>query len=269
MDSKVDIRKSDRNLYGFWLSPYTSLVAHFLSESGISYNYRRVSSLIGDNSSEDYLRRNPIGKIPTFEDANGLCIYESSAICRYLARSYPAANEFYPLQDAERCAEVDALNDYLTFSVGGPFFNWFTVTQFYPNVWKLKVAEECEAFGKWSMMLVRGELSRLLSSKGLQPYLLGQQPCLADFHLFWLIEHGKTFVQIFDAPEFELVRGNPALEKFYNVMTAREATQEILSKRSAEFEQNRQEILGEMKTSHTKTVEGLRPIFERVFGHPV
>jgi glutathione S-transferase len=32
-----------RTLYGFWLSPYMSQVAHFLSETGLAYRYERVS----------------------------------------------------------------------------------------------------------------------------------------------------------------------------------------------------------------------------------
>ena len=32
---------ADRTLYGFWLSPYMSLVAHVLTEAGLEYRYQR------------------------------------------------------------------------------------------------------------------------------------------------------------------------------------------------------------------------------------
>src|SRR5262245_60171634 len=123
---------AQRVLYGFWLSPFMSLVAHVLKESGLEFRYERVSPYLGSTIAEQHRGRNPLGKIPTLEDGNGVFVSESQAICRYLARTYTAARTFYPCDDPRRCAEVDALNDFVAFSISAPFFNWFVVSGYYP-----------------------------------------------------------------------------------------------------------------------------------------
>ena len=55
----------ERTLYGFWLSPYMSQVAHFLLETGLTYRYERVSPFQGGTLTPEHIKRNPLGKIPT------------------------------------------------------------------------------------------------------------------------------------------------------------------------------------------------------------
>ena len=74
----------ERTLYGFWLSPYMSQVAHMLSETGLTYRYERVSPFQGSTLTPEHMERNPLGKIPTLRDVNGVDIAESHVICRYL-----------------------------------------------------------------------------------------------------------------------------------------------------------------------------------------
>ena len=70
----VDQQKgsTERVLYGFWLSPYMALVAHVLKESNISFRYERVSPYVGGTHTDEHKARNPLGKIPSLEDSNGL-----------------------------------------------------------------------------------------------------------------------------------------------------------------------------------------------------
>lgn len=110
----------ERTLYGFWLSPYMSQVAHILLESGLPYRYERVSPFQGSTLTPEHLERNPLGKIPSLRDVNGVDIGESHAICRYLAKIYPEVQKFYPIDDPLLCAQVDAKNDFITFSIAGP-----------------------------------------------------------------------------------------------------------------------------------------------------
>src|SRR6516164_2116394 len=138
MATKHEERGRQRVLYGFWLSPFMSLVAQMLKESALDSRYDRVSPYLGGTIADEHMARNPLGKIPTLDDTNGVFISESQAICRYLARTYPAAAEFYPCDDAFRCAEVDALNDFITFSISGPFFNWLVVSAYFPSAFGIK-----------------------------------------------------------------------------------------------------------------------------------
>ena len=62
------------------------LLAKFID---IPIEFERIS---GDKwKSEEYLKKHPLGKVPTLETPEG-CIYESGAILRYLARK---AGKFY------------------------------------------------------------------------------------------------------------------------------------------------------------------------------
>ena len=45
MATKHEEQGGQRVLYGFWLSPFMSLVAQMLKESGLDFRYERVSAV--------------------------------------------------------------------------------------------------------------------------------------------------------------------------------------------------------------------------------
>lgn len=51
----------------------------------LEHNWQHVDILKGETRSEQFLARNPLGKIPLLEFANGQCLSESNAILNYLA----------------------------------------------------------------------------------------------------------------------------------------------------------------------------------------
>ena len=61
----------------------------FMAEKGISIERREVDAAGGANSTPDFLRLNPLGKLPVLELDDGTSIAESLAICRYLEALYP------------------------------------------------------------------------------------------------------------------------------------------------------------------------------------
>ena len=61
----------------------------FIAEKGISIERREVDAAGGANATPDFLRLNPLGKLPVLELEDGSCIAESLAICRYLEALYP------------------------------------------------------------------------------------------------------------------------------------------------------------------------------------
>ena len=61
----------------------------FLAEKGISIERREVDAAGGTNSTPDFLRLNPLGKLPVLELDDGTSIAESLAICRYLETLNP------------------------------------------------------------------------------------------------------------------------------------------------------------------------------------
>jgi glutathione S-transferase len=61
----------------------------FMAEKGLSIERREVDAAGGANAMPDFLRLNPLGKLPVLELDDGSAIAESLAICRYLEASHP------------------------------------------------------------------------------------------------------------------------------------------------------------------------------------
>ncbi|MDC6726438.1 glutathione S-transferase family protein, partial [Leclercia adecarboxylata] len=65
------------------------LMLHLL---GQPYEWIPINILRGESRSEEFLRKNPNGKIPVLELEDGTCLWESNAILNYLAEG----SEFLP-----------------------------------------------------------------------------------------------------------------------------------------------------------------------------
>jgi len=61
----------------------------FMAEKGLSMDRREVDAAGGANAMPDFLRLNPLGKLPVLELDDGSAIAESLAICRYLEAEHP------------------------------------------------------------------------------------------------------------------------------------------------------------------------------------
>lgn len=61
----------------------------FMAEKGLSIERREVDAAGGANAMPDFLRLNPLGKLPVLELDDGSSIAESLAICRYLEALHP------------------------------------------------------------------------------------------------------------------------------------------------------------------------------------
>lgn len=61
----------------------------FLAEKGLSLERREVDAGRGANATPEFLRLNPLGKLPVLELDDGTGISESLAICRHLEELHP------------------------------------------------------------------------------------------------------------------------------------------------------------------------------------
>ena len=61
----------------------------FIAEKGLSIERREVDAAGGANTTPEFLRLNPLGKLPVLELDDGSAIAESLAICRYLEALHP------------------------------------------------------------------------------------------------------------------------------------------------------------------------------------
>lgn len=64
----------------------------FLAEKGIDLETIEVDIPSGQSRSEDYLKINPRGTLPSLELDDGSVLYESTAICRYIEGIAPEPN---------------------------------------------------------------------------------------------------------------------------------------------------------------------------------
>ncbi len=79
-----------------------NLAPHMLLEEiGVPFELVRVDREHAAHKSPEYLKLNPNGLIPVLIDGD-LVLYESAAICLYLADTHPQAGLAPPLQSVER-----------------------------------------------------------------------------------------------------------------------------------------------------------------------
>lgn len=78
----------------------------FMAEKGLSIARREVDAAAGANATADFLRLNPLGKLPVLELDDGSAIAESLAICRYLEALHPQPSLMGPTPQASAHIEM-------------------------------------------------------------------------------------------------------------------------------------------------------------------
>ncbi|KAJ7466585.1 glutathione S-transferase [Mycena galericulata] len=77
-------------LYGYPHATCTQRVATTLHELKVPFELIVVDLAKGEHKSPAYLEKQPFGQIPYIDD-DGFIVYETRAICRYIAAKYPAS----------------------------------------------------------------------------------------------------------------------------------------------------------------------------------
>ena len=103
-------------LYGF-TTQNTLKTLYVLEEIGADYEFHFVNLGTREQKSEEFKKKTPMGKVPVLEH-NGEHLFESGAICRYVANV--TDSPLYPADKMQR-ARVDQWMDYFTCHLG----HWF------------------------------------------------------------------------------------------------------------------------------------------------
>ncbi|EDR09231.1 uncharacterized protein LACBIDRAFT_296671 [Laccaria bicolor S238N-H82] len=90
-------------LYGVAFSTCTKRVAIVLHEKNVPFEFHPIDFAAGEHKSPEFLKHQPFGQVPYIED-DGLVLYESRAICRYIAEKY--AGQGTPLIPTELKAKA-------------------------------------------------------------------------------------------------------------------------------------------------------------------
>jgi glutathione S-transferase len=181
----------------------SSVTLWMLEELGEPYEIELLSLKNGDQRKPEYLAVNPMGKVPTLDDA-GTIVSEVSAICCYLADAYPKAGL------------APAVHDKLR----GPYLKWL----FYvPSCVEPAVLDKAmnrpaapRSTAGWADYDTVIEVLRAATAKA-APYLLGERFTAADVvvgsSLRWLMQ----FKLIPELPEFvaytDTLKNRPALQR--------------------------------------------------------
>jgi len=91
-------------IYGPSYSAYVRTARLALEERGAAYDLVDVAMMAGAHKQPGFMSRNPFGKLPAF-DHDGLSLYETNAITRYVDRALPGP-ALQPT-DAKALARVD------------------------------------------------------------------------------------------------------------------------------------------------------------------
>jgi len=102
------------HLHGFF-TQNTMKTLYVLEELGVEYAFCFVDLASGANRTEEFRKRTPVRRVPVLECPNGQHLFESGAICRYVAGE--THSPLFPADKLER-ARVDQWMTYFTCHPG-------------------------------------------------------------------------------------------------------------------------------------------------------
>lgn len=172
------------NLYGFFTQNSLKTL-YVLEEVGATFEFHFVNLGAGEQKTDEFAKKTPIGKVPVLEH-NGEYLFESGAICRYVANV--TDSPLYPADKMQR-ARVDQWMDFFTCHLG----RWFS-TLFFETVIKPKfnLGEPDEAGKKEAVHFAKEQLSML--DKHLQDsnWLANDSLSIADLFAFAYVEQHRA-----------------------------------------------------------------------------
>ncbi|MBO9714042.1 glutathione S-transferase family protein [Sphingomonas sp.] len=162
-------------VHGIPGSPYVRSPLLVLKEKGLDWELAAFG--FGGQRAPEHLERQPFAKMPAFEH-DGFRLYEVQAILRYIDRiaPEPAMTPADPRQAARMDQLLNIADCYLAPRITGAIaFQRLVAPRFGMPCDEAKIAGAMPDAG-----VAVGEVARLM---GEGPYLVGDQPTLADFHL--------------------------------------------------------------------------------------
>jgi glutathione S-transferase len=173
-----------------------------LEELGEPYAIELLDLKAGDQRKPEYLKLNPMGKVPTLVDGDTV-VTEVAAICCYLADAYPDAGLAPAIGDKRR----------------GPYLKWlfFGPSCIEPAMTDKAMKREAvpRSTAGWGDYDTVVEVLRAAVAKG--PWLLGERFTAADVVIGSSIRFGTAFGMLPEIPEFvayrERVLARPALQR--------------------------------------------------------
>ena len=262
-------------IYGFWASPFVSIVAHFCKQSNIDFEYVKVSPFLGDTLKKDHLQRNPMKKVPVLQDKDGTLIYETLAICRYLAREYPdlTVRVLPSMSDTSSILAVEQVTEIANVLLQGCVYHWIVVGHYLPNPKLLnwsELAHECGACRRFMEIGILATLGRIKDAyfkQDASPLLLGTEtPILADIILFQAFVCIEFFDRILamegEIPHFYPLQLHPSFQTFFDTMSQTDAAAFILSQQQEEESTTVNDIFTFFRAAYSEKLASAKDMYK-------
>ena len=199
----------------FYYPGNASLAPHFvLEEIGAPFELRLVDRNSNAQKNPDYMRHNPMGRIPTLVDGD-FVLFESAAICLHLADRHPDS-ALAPPFGTEARAHLYQWLMFLTNTIQPDFMELYYPERHITDpsgIPAVKAAAESRLDAAYAVV------DAALQRGG--PYLLGERLSVADFFLLMLVAWGGAQRN----PPVHL----PAIRRCTDHLTARPSVQRAIA----------------------------------------
>ena len=167
-------------IYGSDLSAPAIKVRLAASYMGIEHKWQLVNLRDGEQKQEWFLKINPVGKVPAMDDG-GFHLFESNAICRYLADKH--SSPLYPKGLKERAIVeqwIDFISAHISVHLSTVIFSRVFAPRMNRPVNEMALADALKFLDMYFPVVEK----QLAAHK----YVAGSEPSLADIVLFAMLE---------------------------------------------------------------------------------
>lgn len=171
-------------IYGMPVSNNVNKVRYTANAVGLDYELVPVNLMEGEQRSEEFLKLNPVGKVPVIQDEK-ITMFESMAIARYLVNK--TNSDLYP-QDLKQRAVIDQWIDFCNIHVQG----MLTRVLFNRLIAPMVGAEVDENSLKFGLQMLDQYLPVLDNQLGVSTYLAGDNLTLADINLVAILDPAQA-----------------------------------------------------------------------------
>jgi len=158
----------------------------FLAEKGITVPKVEVDMMRAENLTPDYLKKNPLGRMPLLELDDGTLIAESIAICRYFESIHPEPPLFG--KGAVEIAKVEMWNRRMELEILRPIGDAF---EHLSPFWKGR-REQCAEYGEMARGVAADRMAWLDRELAERPFIAGDNYTVADITAQCALVLGKN-----------------------------------------------------------------------------
>lgn len=172
----------------FYFPGNASLMPHMLlREAGAPFELKLVDRANNAQTSADYLRLNPTGKIPVLIH-EGAAVYETAAISLYIADRHIGAGLAPPLNTVAR-GQYYKWMVLITNALQTPFRSFF-----YPHEFVSDLAHE-DSMKAATVARLEQTFAQIGAHLDANTWLLGDDFSAADLYLFMFVRWGRNMVR--------------------------------------------------------------------------